>query len=100
MKKIASSDVDKYLTDGWKLGRGSSVGQAIRSKLQKYYWEYDDIRFDSADELALYLNSRGFPKIVGSTVTSLYNKGFSTSKNYSSLEGKIRKVDIHEDIKD
>lgn len=100
MKKIASSDMDKYLADGWKLGRGSSVGQAIRSKLQKYYWEYDDIRFDSADELALYLNSRGFPKIVGSTVTSLYNKGFSTSKNYSSLEGKIRKVDIHEDIKD
>lgn len=100
MKKISSNQVAEYLNAGWELGRGSTVGTAIRTKLQKYYWEYDNIRFDSAIDLAEYLNSHGYPKIVGSTVTALYNKGFSTSTHYSALDGKIRKVMLDENKED
>lgn len=91
MKKVPSSEVMKYTEDGWSLGRGD-VGDAIRKGQSRYSWEYMGQIFKTSIELATYLNENGYPKIVGSTITSLYNKGFNTSKIYSSLDGKIRKV--------
>lgn len=96
-KKINANQLDEYLSQGWSAGRSNSVGEAIRRANQKYYWTFEDIRFDSSVELATYLNSHGYPKIVGSTITALYKKGFGTSKTYKSLEGKIEKVDVDED---
>lgn len=93
-KKISKSDVDRYVAEGWKLGRNPEVGESIRQANQKCYWEYQNIRFDSSVELAEYLRNNGYPKIVGSTITSLYKKGFDKSKNYSDLQGKIKKVDL------
>ena len=95
-KKINSLMVDHYLAEGWELGRPKEVGQSIRKSLQTMHWEYEGIRFETADELAKYLNNNGYPKIVSSTITSLCIKGFDRSKLYSSLQGKIRKV-LHED---
>ena len=57
------------------------------------HWEYCGIRFESANELAEHLQSNGYPKIVGSTITSLWLKGFDKSRNYKSLDGKIVRVD-------
>lgn len=93
-KKISKSDVDKYISEGWRLGRNPEVGESIRKSNQKYYWEYQNIRFDSSEKLAKYLRNNGYPKIVGSTITSLYKKGFDKSKNYLDLQGKIKKVDL------
>lgn len=93
-KKICKSEIDKYLSEGWKLGRNPEVGKSIKKANQKYYWKYENKRFDSANELAEYLRINGYPKIVGSTITSLYLKGFKSSKIYSGLEGKIQKVDV------
>ena len=74
------------------MGRNPEVGESIKKANQKYYWEYQNIRFDSSEKLAEYLRNNGYPKIVGSTITSLYKKGFDKSKNYLDLEGKIKKV--------
>ena len=95
-KKIAHSDVSKYVSDGWELGRPESISNSIRSSLQRMHWELDGKRFESANELATYLRSNGYPNIVGSTITNLWKKGFATSPSYSSLEGRIVRVD-HED---
>lgn len=93
-KKICRSEIDKYLSDGWKLGRNPEVGESIKKAKQKYYWMYENTRFDSSDELAEHLRLHGYPKIVGSTILTLYKKGFKTSKQYCSLEDKIQRVDV------
>lgn len=95
-KKISHDDLESYIKLGWKAGRPKNVGENIRKSLQIMHWEYDGIRFETAKQLAAYLNNNGFPNIVDSTITSLYNKGFDKSRKYKSLEGKIRKI-LHED---
>ena len=95
-KKICHDDVDTYLSDGWKLGRPSSVGENIRKSNQRMHWEYDGMRFDTAQSLADYLNVNGYTEIVDSTITSLSKRGFDKSPKYKSLHGKIVRVD-HED---
>lgn len=95
-KKIMPKDLPIYLADGWQRGRPLSVSSAIKKSIQKMHWEYADQIFNTATELALYLNTHGYPDIVDSTITSLYLKGFDKSKKYASLQGKITKV-LHED---
>lgn len=95
-KKINHEDLDAYIADGWERGRPAEIGETIRKSLQKMHWEYDGMRFETAPQLAQYLRSNGYPKIVGSTITALWLKGFDKSPTYSSLEGKIIRVD-HED---
>lgn len=95
-KKISEADIELYLTDGWKRGRGAAVGLRISEAVRKYTWTYDNKMFDTATDLAMYLNTHGYPTIVASTITSLYNKGFEHSKKYCSLAGKIERLS-HED---
>lgn len=97
-KRIKQSELSKYLAEGWLLGRPSSIGQSIRSALVSSYWEYDGMKFDTAKNLAEYLHSKGYPNIVDSTITSLYRKGFASSKKYNSLEGKIRRISNEDKI--
>jgi len=94
-KKICHIDLESYISDGWTLGRPKSVGQSIKRANQKMHWEYNGMRFDTAQELATYLNSNGYPNIVDSTITSLSNKGFDKSPKYRELHGKVVKV-LHE----
>lgn len=95
-KKIRHDDIDNYILEGWTIGRPSSVGQSIRTANQRMHWEYEGNRFETAKELARYLNTHGYPDIVDSTVTSLSLKGFDKSPKYKSLHGKVVKV-LHED---
>ena len=92
-KKISHSDLDIYLQDGWEVGRPENVGETIRRAVQRMHWEYEGMRFESAHCLAEYLRGHGYPKIVDSTITSLWKKGFNTSPIYSSLQGKIVRID-------
>lgn len=91
-KKISHSDIDSYLKDGWMLGRPKCVGDTIRKANQRMHWEYEGQRFESAQQLAEYLQVNGYPKIVSSTITALALKGFENSPTYHSLAGKIIKV--------
>ena len=93
-KKIEKSELPMYISAGWTQGRPSSVGDSIRKGKQKIYWRYEGRRFDSANELAAHLRVSGYPDIVGATITSLVRKGFSKSKKYKELDGKIEKVYI------
>lgn len=88
-KKVTLSELDTYLKNGWKRGRPSSVVEHIRNRTQKYTWCYDGQSFQSAEQLAKYLRNNGYPNIVASTITSLYNTGFDTSTKYASLSGKV-----------
>lgn len=92
-KKIRSADLPKYINEGWSKGRPSCIGESIRAANQKMHWEYLGTRFESANELAEHLQQNGYPKIVSSTITALWKKGFETSPNYKSLSGKIVRVD-------
>ena len=93
-KKVKSEDLSDYLDRGWKLGRGPAVQKSLQTAGQKFIWMYEGKIFNSADNLAQYLRSCGYEKIVGSTITSLYKKGFTQSKIYKDLEGKITRSSI------
>lgn len=92
-KKVPRSELNDYTADGWLSGRGDTVDTR---KTQKFIWVCDDIEFTSAVQLADYLHCHGYPKIVGSTITALYNKGFSSSKQYAELAERIQRVDVCE----
>lgn len=97
--KVASQQVQSYLDDGWELGRPSSVNDSIRKSRQQYVWVLDNqLEFSTASDLASYLNENGYPTIVSSTITNLYNKGFSKSTKYASLENRISRRSVHENI--
>lgn len=95
-RKIRPADLDDYLSQGWRRGKSQDMCDRIKKSHQQFVWEYDGKEFVSAIELAEYLNDHGYPKIVGSTITNLYLKGFSTSKIYSSLDQKIHRRKVNE----
>lgn len=92
--RVPAAELDYYLSDGWVLGHSKHRCEGIRRSLQKYYWVYEGVRYEKSEDLAAYLRNNGYPKIVSSTITDLYNKGFSKSKIYSSLDGKIQRVEV------
>ena len=94
--RVPSSQVSCYLDCGWIIGPSNKRRDSISRSRRKYCWFYDGHEFPTASLLAEYLNANGYPKIVSSTITALYNTGFDKSKEYSSLHGKIiRKEMIH-----
>ena len=95
-RKIKPEDLDDYISQGWRRGKSQETYDRIKKSRQQFVWEYDGHEFVSAVELAKYLNDHGYPKIVGSTITNLYLKGFSTSKIYESLDGKIHRSEVNE----
>lgn len=95
-KKIAPQELSQYLNLGWTQGKDSKTNECIKKSKQQYIWEYDGQEFTSSSDLAKYLNLHGYPKIVASTITCLYIKGFRNSKQYASLDGKIIRKDINE----
>ena len=95
-KKINPEKLDSYMSAGWKLGKSQKIQDNIKKSRQQFIWEFEGQGFSSATELAKYLNQHGYPEIVGSTITSLYLKGFKSSKKYSSLDGRIVRKSIDE----
>lgn len=91
-KRVPMASINDFLKEGWNFGRGNLTN--LRKANQKCKWIYDGVEFRNASDLALYLNSHGYPKIVDSTITSLYKRGFDKSPTYSSLAGKILREDL------
>lgn len=97
-KKVRPDQLDNYLASGWKQGKSDKINSAIKKSRIQYIWTYDNQKFERAADLADYLRTHGYPNIVGSTITNLYNSGFEKSKIYNSLAGKItREVTPNED---
>lgn len=92
--KVTRSDIDAKLAEGYILGRSKAANQSVKKSLQKCRWFYEGNEFVNSEELAQYLRNHGYPRIVSSTVSTLYKKGFKTSKVYASLDGKITKENI------
>ena len=90
--KISECELNTYIANGWVRGRPSSVHNNLKRSNNKYTWIYNGESFENAKDLALYLNEHGYTEIVSGTITSLYNKGFSKSLKYKSLDGKIERV--------
>lgn len=99
-RKVSLEEGQHLLANGWCRGKSENIQAAVKQSHQQYIWVYNELEFSNAVDLAKYLNQNGYPKIVGSTITALYNKGFSTSKIYCSLDGQItRKEVVHESCK-
>lgn len=92
-KKVLDSNLQSYLDDGWELGRSKKDIESAAEASRRCFWTYENKKFKSANELASYLRLHGYPKIVSSTITSLYNKGFENSARYSSLQGKVERYE-------
>lgn len=94
-KKIHPTELDTYLAHGWTKGKSETVNYNIKKSHQEFVWTFDNVEFESAISLAAYLRNHGYPKIVGSTITDLYRRGFEHSKLYSSLSDKIHRRAVH-----
>lgn len=97
--KISKDCLDQYLYQGWILGPSKRRCNSISKSRQVFVWMYNDIKFNTSVELAEYLRSHGYPKIVGSTITSLYSKGFKNSRMYADLQDKITREEVHHENK-
>lgn len=93
-RKVNPCEADELLQQGWRRGKSNKIEETIRNCRRQFIWKYDNHEFYSAAELATYLRTHGYPNIVGSTITMLYNKGFESSKIYCSLAGKITRERI------
>lgn len=91
-KRVAKLELNKYLADGWILGRNEAASKNIKKSRQQYIWVYSGINFNSSEELATHLRANGYPDIVSSTITAKYkDNSWLKSKKYSSLDGKIER---------
>lgn len=91
-RRVPAIEVSSYISDGWAVGRGKKVSEVFKKVNSRFTWVYDNQEFSSAEDLATYLRSHGYPDIVSSTITAKYRENsWSKTKKYQSLEGKINR---------
>lgn len=89
-KRVRDADLQNFLMSGWSIGKSPEIQSNVAKSIIQYVWILDGLHeFTCAADLAEYLHSHGYPKIASGTITNLYNKGFSTSKIYYTLDGRI-----------
>lgn len=94
MRKHTPEELEKMRIAATGRKHTSETIAKFKQQRQQYVWEYEGVEFSCSEDLAEYLRKNGYPKIAGSTVTNLYNRGFYTSKTYAGLEGKISRTPI------
>lgn len=101
-KKILVDQVSEFLQDGWKLGRGPSVGKSIRSSRNCYVYFVDNIKFNTSIEAADYLRTHGYCKISASTIENISKHTLPARSKYSELIGRVCREEVvaHENSKD
>lgn len=92
-KRISSSEVDKWIMGGWKLGRSTHCCKNIKNAKHVYDYYYDDKKFTSAQELSNYLCAELNLTIVASTITSMLSRG-KPYRKYESLYEHIKRVRV------
>lgn len=88
-RRINSDDKEKYLAEGWKLGRCDRNKLSFKLSNQQFSYSYCGLQFSSTYELKIYLNSNGYPTISESSIQNIVNG--KVVKKYSSLSGQITK---------
>ena len=94
-KKVPSSDVENYILEGWTLGFSESRLLNIRKSQQKFIYTYNNITFNTGNEVAVYLRRNGYPKIAQGTVNAIC-QGI-TVPAYPELSVKLARRKIDED---
>lgn len=92
--KVSPEEQEIYESNGYVRGRSDKCNENVRKSRQVYIWTYCGNEFSSATQLAEYLNDHGYPRIVGSTITSLFLKGFENSEKYKDLAGMISREKV------
>lgn len=94
VRYVPVSELDQYLHDGWSLGRGKQIQEAIKSSRRKYLFVFDDVEFPTSALMTEYLRSNGYPDIVPSTVTQICRNGASEKSKYHSLNGRLYRKEV------
>ena len=94
--KVSAEHLDKYLDDGWIYGFSQSRISNIRKSKQKYLYTYKNMQFYTGSELAAYLRTVGYPKIVQGTINSICQG--SIIKSYPELSIEIHRRLVDESI--
>lgn len=90
--RVSAKDESYFISQGWERGHSDSRVQANKLSRKQFIWLYNEHEFDTADHLAQFLQSKGYPDIVASTVQAVCDYQISRTGQYSDLLGKIRRV--------
>lgn len=92
-KKVPYYELEHYISEGWKQGFSESRISNICKSKHKFIYTYNDLEFNTGEEVASYLRNNGYPKIVQGTVNNICQG--KTILAYPELSGKIvrRKTD-------
>ena len=93
-KKIRPSELEYYISAGWKHGFSESRISNICKSKYKFIYTYDNLEFNTGEEVAAYLRNNGYPKIVQGTVNNICQG--KTILAYPELSGKINRRNIDE----
>lgn len=102
--RITQDELSEYLSKGWTQGRPEHTCDSIRKSRRSHTYYYKGMKFETAEEVACYLRSHGYPKIVSSTITQMLRhnrsekyvdilKDLTWVRNESVKVSKERKVD-------
>lgn len=94
--KVPNSKIGDYISQGWILGRGKVTSENIKKSRQQYVYKHDNKEFNTAADLAKYLRINGYPKIVPSTITSMFRG--EIIKTYVDLFTKLSRYKLGDSI--
>lgn len=94
---VNNNELNKYLNDGWFVGRSEECCNNISASKIKYKYIYDNKEFygiNSKNGLRWYLQNNGYPKISQGTIERIA-RGIEMKNNpYPELIGKIREEEL------
>ena len=88
--KIHKSEMDKYLSEGYVIGKSKKLCENIAKSRRHNLWYYKDLEFPTSDLLTEYLRVNGYPEITYSTVVNICNG--ELVKKYKNLCPFLRRV--------
>lgn len=95
-KKVPHCELENYISEGWKQGFSESRVHNICKSKHKFIYIYDNVKFNTGEEVAAYLRINGYPKIVQGTVNNICQG--KTILAYPELTGKIIRRAIDENL--
>lgn len=88
--KIHKSEMDKYLSEGYVIGKSKKLCENIAKSRRHSLWYYKDLEFPTSDLLTEYLRVNGYPEITYSTVVNICNG--ELVKKYKNLCPFLKRV--------
>ena len=94
--KITEPELSEYLANGWVRGFAADRYKNLSKSKQKFIYTYKGTEFNTGKELANYLRSNGYPKIVQGTVNLICQGKVISS--YPELSTEIKRSVRDENI--